>query len=89
MIVKIGTSKNIAEMAISLGRFLTSRFIQPRKLDSLLPHEMHGASLSMLRGNEISSTTLMNVRARRIDAFLRCGAIVRVNCRPALVNITQ
>jgi hypothetical protein len=87
MVVRTDTSKYKTKIADDIDRFLTQKVIRPRKLDSLLGHEVHGASFATLRGNEVSNTILMNVRARRIDAFFRYIVAARADCLPTPVNI--
>jgi hypothetical protein len=87
MVVRTDTSKYRTKIAVGIGRFLTQKVIRPQKLDSLLQHEVHGASFATLRGNEVSNTILMNVRARRTDAFFRYVVAVRGDCLPPPVNI--
>jgi hypothetical protein len=62
MVVRTDTSEYETKIAIGIGPFRTQKVIQSRKLDSLLRHEVHGASFATLRGNEVSDTLLMNLR---------------------------
>jgi hypothetical protein len=89
MVVRTDTPKYKTKIAIGIGRFLTQKVIRPRKLDSPLRHEVHGASFATLPGNEISNTILMNMRARRTDAFFRYAVAARADCLPMPVNIGQ
>jgi hypothetical protein len=87
MVVRTDMSIYKTKTAVGIGRFLTQKVIRPRKLDSLLRQEVHRANFATLRGNEVSNTILMNVRARRTDAFFRYVVAARADCRPTPVNI--
>jgi hypothetical protein len=89
IIVRTDTLKYKTQIAVSLGRLLTWKLIRPRRLDSPLPHEIYGGNFAMRRANEISNTILINVRARRTDAFYRYVVIAGADCRPTLVNIER
>jgi hypothetical protein len=85
--VRTDTSKYKTKIAVGISRFLTQKVIWPRKLNSLLRYEVHGASLAELRGNEVLNTILINVHTRRTDAFFRYFVAARTDCLPTSVNI--
>jgi hypothetical protein len=87
MVVRTDTSKYKTKIAASISHFLTQKVIRPLRLDNLLRHEVHGASFATMRGNEISNMILMNVCARRTDAFFRYVVARRADCQPTPVNI--
>jgi hypothetical protein len=87
MVVRTDASESKRKIAVGIGPFRTQKVMQPRELDSLLRHEVHGASFATLRGNEISNTRLMHVRARRTDTFFRYVVAARTDCLPTPVNI--
>jgi hypothetical protein len=79
MVVRTDTSKHKTKIAVGIGRFLTQKVIRPQKLDSLLQHEVHGATYTTLPGNAVLNTILMNMRTRRTDAFFRYVVAARAD----------
>jgi hypothetical protein len=85
----VDVSEETTQTAVAIGRFLIKKVIQPPKLESLAPYQVHGTSFATLRGKEVSNTIVMNVRARRTGAVFRDIVTARGNCLPAPVNIGQ
>jgi hypothetical protein len=75
MIVNTEELELETKTAVRIGRFRTRKVIRPKKIDKLIEHQLHGASYTTLKGNEVSNGLLTNIYTRRSDAFFRfvCG----------------
>jgi hypothetical protein len=47
--------------AVRIGRFLTQKVIRPKKINKLIEHQLHGASYTTLKGNEVSNGMPTNI----------------------------
>jgi hypothetical protein len=72
-----------------IGRFLTQRIIRPRLAQKVMEHELHGASFSTLKGNEISNRFLTNIYTKRSDALFRFAVAGRADCLPTPANVNR
>jgi hypothetical protein len=82
MVIRTGESEFQTKPAIGIGRFLTQEIVRVKKIIELMKHEVHGASFSTLKMNEVSNSMLTNIYTRRSDAFFRFVVIGRVDCLP-------
>jgi hypothetical protein len=89
MIVKKGASELKTKTAVGIGRFLTQTIIRAEKIEKLIEHEVHGATFSTLKKNEISNGMLVNIETRRSDAFFRFVVVGRADCLPTPANLQR
>jgi hypothetical protein len=91
MIVKAGESKlkKKKKTPVGIGRFLTQNIIRADKIEKLIQYDVHGASFTTLRKNEVSNAMLTDVYTRRSDAFFRFPVVRLADCLPTPVNLQR
>jgi hypothetical protein len=91
MILKMMTNEleYKTKTAVGIGRFPTQKIIRQEKIEKLMNYEVHGASYTTFKNNEISNKMLTNVFTRRTDAFFRFVAVGRSDCLPTPANLQR
>jgi hypothetical protein len=74
---------------MGIGRFLTQKVILPDKFRKLIGHEVHGATYTTLKGNEVSNYNLTDVSTHKSDAHFRFLVVGRADCPPTPVNLQR
>jgi succinate dehydrogenase/fumarate reductase flavoprotein subunit len=60
----------------SIRPFLAQKLIKANEIQKSIQDEVHAASLTTLRNNEVSTAMVMNVYTGRSDAFFRFLVVV-------------
>jgi hypothetical protein len=89
MLVKTEESELKTKTADGIGHFLTQKVIRPNLYEKLIAHEVHGASYTTLKANEVSNKMLVDIYSRRSDAFFRFTIVGRADCLPTPVNLRR
>jgi hypothetical protein len=89
MIVKTEESEFKTRTAVGIGRFLTQKVIRSDKYKQLITHEVHRASYTTLKRNEISNTILTNIYSRKSNTFFRFVVVGRAYYLLTLVNLRR
>jgi hypothetical protein len=89
MIIKTEESELQTISAVGIGRFLTQNVIRPGKYKQLIEHEVHGATYTTLKRNDVSNRMLIDIYTRKSDAFFRFVVVGRADCLPTPVNLRR
>jgi hypothetical protein len=89
MVVKTEQSEFKTRMTMRISHFLTQNVIRSDKFRKLIGHEVHGATHTTLKGNEVSNQNLINVYIHKSDEYFRFMVVRRADCLPTPVNLQQ
>jgi hypothetical protein len=89
MVVKTDESEYKTRTAMGIGRFLTQKVIRPDKYNRLIAHELHGATYTTLKANDVSNRGITDIYAQRSDAYFRFMVVGRADCLPTPANIQR
>ena len=89
MIVGAGKSELKTTTPVGIGQFLTQEIIRTKNIEALVRHDVHGASFTTLKRNEVSNAILTDVHTRRSDAFFRFTVVGRADCLPTPANLER
>jgi hypothetical protein len=87
MIVKTEESEYKTRTPMGIGQFPTQKVIRPDKFRKLIGHEVHGATYTTLKGNEVSNYNLTDFDTHKSDAFSRFLVVGRADGLPTPVNL--
>jgi hypothetical protein len=89
MIVSTDGSVYKTRSAEGISRFLTQKVIRQEKYKKLITHEVHGATYTTLRDNEVSNRGLTDIHTHKSDAYFRFMVVGRADCLPTPANLQQ
>jgi hypothetical protein len=75
--------------AVGIGRFLIQKLIKGNKIKKLIQQEVHEASFTTLKNNEISNAMLTNIYTRKSDAFFPFVVVGPADLLPTPVNLQR
>jgi hypothetical protein len=87
--MKTGESEFKTKTMVDVSRFLTQKIVRMEKIEKLIKHEVHGASFTTFKKNEISNLILTNIYTRRSYTFFHFVVIGRADCLPTLTNLPR
>jgi hypothetical protein len=89
IVMKTEESEIRTRTAMGIGHFLTQNVIRPDKFRKLIAHEVHGATYTTLKGNEVSNENLTDIYTHKSDAYFRFMVLGRSDCLPTPVNLQR
>jgi hypothetical protein len=87
--VKTSESEYKTKSAIGIGHFLTQKVVRPEKFRKLIAHQVHGATYTTLKGNEVSNRNLTDIYSHKSDAYFRFMVVGRADCLPTVANLQR
>jgi hypothetical protein len=85
-VLKGQESEYKTKTAVGVGHFRTQKILRADKIEKLIQHPCHGASLTTMKSNKVSNSMRTNVSTRHTDAFFRFLIVGRANCLPTPAN---
>jgi hypothetical protein len=90
MKIKSGESevktKTKTKTAVGIGRFLTQKLVRAKKIERLVQHNVHGASLTTPKNDDTSNSMLADIYTRESDALYHFVIFGRADCLPTPIN---
>jgi hypothetical protein len=87
MVIRTSESEFQTKSANGIGHFLTQKIVRPAKFRKLIAHEVHGATYTTLKGNEVSNRHLTDIYSHKSDAYFRFLIVGRADCLPTPANL--